>query len=412
MRSDFGLRIILIIYLFFNSLFFLYYLSGGLLVGDFKERFGSLPPEVLCIGFFINIVTLFLLLVIYRVCAHVKMNKHIRIRNSYFVDLTLLIVSFFYIFCVGYYGVGVAGVDESTLNVSKFVLYTYAILQPNFIIMIYLFCYYHSPRPIYWLIFLIFIVSSMLSGATINFIFFFLLWASYSNKRRLVMCFLAVGIFISPLIRFLKFVVIEYKRVLASGGNADILRVVSIYKTDDMSLWDTYLFFVKSTFSRFEMTSSSSFILEYSHKIRAAADSIGVIYPQNEYFIYNFFAKTFGFVSDSGAMTLQYIFANYLSGSTDWNAQIGLTGYALINGVTALSVYALVFVLLILSVIVSRLLRGDGAILLLTAIYIVVVLWHGWVVAYIYYFHALLLFMSLVLMANYISKLFTLKVTR
>lgn len=412
MRSDFGLKIILIIYLSFNFLFYLYYSFGGDLAGDFKEKFGSLSPEVLFFGFFINILSLLSLLVTYKVCSLIKISKHIRIRNSYFVDFILLVVCFFYIVCVSYYGVGVAGVDDSTLNVSKFVLYTYAVLQPNFLVMIYLFCYYHSPRPIYWVIFSVFVISSVLSGATVNLILFFLLWASYSNKRRLVVCFLFFGILISPLIRFVKFVAIEYRRNLTSGESSGVLQAVSTYKTGDMSLWDTYLFFVKSTFSRFEMTSSSSFILEYSHKISSAADSIGVIYPQNEYFIYNFFAKTFGFVSDSGAMTLQYIFANYLSGATDWNAQIGLTGYALINGVTALSVYALVFVLLILSVIVSRLLRGDGAILLLTAIYIVVVLWHGWVVAYIYYFHALLLFMSLVLMANYISKLFTLKVTR
>lgn len=403
MKSKFGLKLILSIYLFFNFSFYVYYFSGSPLSGDFKESFGSISPEILSYALLINIISLFLLLLTFYLFSLIKINRYIKIEDSFILDLIVFVVCLFYLLCVGYYGVGVAGIDESTLRVSKLLLYTYALLQPNFLIMIYLFCYYHSTRPIYWATFLLFLISSILSGATMNLILLFLLWASYSDKRRLVIFILVMGILISPLIRFLKFVVITYRRNMTSGESAEILQAVNTYKTDDMSLVDTYLFFAKATFSRFEMTSSSSFILENANKLNSLAESIGVIYPQNEYFIYNFFAKVFGFANENGAMTLQYIFAKYLSGNTDWNAQIGLAGYALISGVSALSVYILVFVLLVLTIIFSRLLKGDGSILLLTTLYIVIVLWHGWVIAYIYYFHALLIFILLIMTSRYLA---------
>ena len=89
-----------------------------------------------------------------------------------------------------------------------------------------------------------------------------------------------------------------------------------------------------------------------------------------------------------------------MSGSTDWNANIGFLGFAIIGGPSSMIVYLLVAILIMLTVTMSKTLYGDGAISQLTSIYVVIVLWHGWVIAYIYYAHALILFALIVLFSG------------
>lgn len=395
--SSFGFRLICGIYLFFNISFFIYYSFGNPLLGDFKELHGSLSVEILALGFSFVLMSFIIIVLIVKPLLRLPVKYVIRLKSNVVLDSLFFIISLFYFICIVFFGVGVSGVDVSQLKVSKLILYLYAILQPNFLLMIYIFCYYHSRNLFYWLILLTFISSSIMSGATANFIFIFLLFSSYSINKFRVIILLLIGIVLSPFVRFGKYVLLAYNRASSSGDNINILQAVATYKTSEMSLFDTYLYFLKGSFSRFEMVSSSSFIIKYSNQIHDYAHSIGILYPQNLYFLYKFFYENLFLLSTYNNQSLQYIFALFISGKDDWNANIGFFGFASLGGLDSVFVYLLVFFLICFTVILSRILRGDGAILQLTLIYIIVVVWHGWISAFIYYSHALILFALIVL---------------
>lgn len=398
--TSFGFRLICCLYLVFNIIFYVYYAAGNPLSGDFKENFGSLELGSLTLGLVAVFVSLIILLFLCKIILKLPMRAYIKVKSNPIVDVTLFIIAVFYFMCVTIFGVGLSGVDESNLTVSKVVLYSYALLQPNFLIMIYLFCFYHVRNFLFTLTLLFYVVTSILSGATVNLIFIFLLWATYTAYKKRVIFLLLAGILFSPFIRFIKYVLLTYNRSLSSQDGREITQAIATYKTDSMSWLDTYLFFFKGAFSRFEMVSSNSFIIDNHSTLSSFANSLGFIYPRNLYFTYKFTLENYFLYSDKSQYSLQYIFAYFLSGATDWNANIGFFGFAIIGGLSSIVTYILVAVLLLVTIILSRVLQGDGAIKQLTLIYVVIVLWHGWVIAYIYYAHALTLFTVVILVSG------------
>ncbi len=398
--STFGFRLICGLYIFFNLLFFIYYAFGNPLLGDFKEKYGTVSIDNLVLGLLAIISSLWLLLTFCKYVSKIPIKAKIKLKSSFMLDSIFLAITLFYFLCVAVFSVGVSGVDESQLKVSKAILYGYALLQPGFLVLIYIYCFYHVKSKMYNITLPIFVLTSILSGATANLIFIFLLWASYTAHKKRVLLLLFLGILLSPFIRFIKYVLLAYNRNLSSGEGSELAEAFATYKTDDMSFLDTYMFFLKGAFSRFEMISSNSYIIENNHIISSFANSVGFIYPQKLYFIYKFIEENYFLYSEKAQYSLQYIFAYFLSGSTDWNANIGFLGFAIIGGPSSMIVYLLVAILIMLTVTMSKTLYGDGAISQLTSIYVVIVLWHGWVIAYIYYAHALILFALIVLFSG------------
>lgn len=397
--SSFGFRLICCLYAFFNISFFVYYAMGNPLAGDFKEKFGTVKIESLMLGITVLLLSMLMLIYMCKYIAKLPLKRYINIKANLVIDSIFLLITFFYFISVVVFSVGVSGVDVGKLNVSKVILYGFALLQPGFLIMIYIFCFYHIRSFLYKLVFALFLLTSLASGSTGGLIFIFLLWASFSVYKARIIFMLIVGIALSPIVRFVKYILLTYNRALGSGDDMELTQAIAVYKSEDTSLFEVYIYYVKAAFSRFEMVSSNSFIIENHQALSSFSNSLGFLYPYNSYFISKFIAEGYFLQINKAQHSLHSIFAYYLSGTTDWNAGIGLLGLAFIDGLSSMPVYIMIVFLIFFAITLSRVLKGNNAIKQLTFIYIIIVLWHGWILAFIYYAQALILFTMLILIS-------------
>lgn len=372
---------------------------GNPLAGDFKEKFGTVKLESLILGITILLLSMLVLIYMCKYVAKLPLKRSINIKANFVIDSVFLLITFFYFISVTVFSVGVSGVDAGNLKVNKVILYGFALLQPSFLIMIYIFCFYHVKSFLYKIIFMLFLFTSLASGATGGLIFIFLLWASFSAYKIRIILMLIIGIALSPILRFIKYILLTYNRALGSGDAMELAEAIAVYKSEDTSMFEVYIYYVKAAFSRFEMISSNSFIIENHHALSYFASSFGFLYPYDSYFISKFIGEGYFLQINKAQHSLQSIFAYYLSGTTDWNASIGLLGLAFIDGLSSMPVYIMVVFLIFFTITLSRVLKGNSAIKQLTFIYIIIVLWHGWILAFMYYAQALLLFTMLILIS-------------
>lgn len=386
---DFFLRL----YIFFNVACAIYFSYSGLLGGDFGNAYIASPYWLMVSLVIVLMIFYFFSCFLFNLLSRIKVTRYSQV-NSIIIDIIFIFILMFSIYIALAYKIGVYGLDpDELISVPAYLVKTYSILQPIHLGIIYLFYRVSNFRFLTYVNLLLYVVLFLVSGQTNQFILMFALYLYYRNtyskpiKKNKLIILTTLGIAFYPLFRLLKVGIIGVQR-----DNTDILQFANGVGSDFFSYYATFLFV---TLERFQVVANISFILERFNEIHQSysllVDNGNVSNFFESNWIIKFVIKSFGLDVSTG-MQPQSFLALMINGKEFWSSHISLLGYSVFYGVASLFIYLFLLVVMALSIFLCKKMTNENNLLLLCRLLVLIFICHGWLMAYVLFLQALVVF--------------------
>ncbi|MEX6117413.1 oligosaccharide repeat unit polymerase [Providencia hangzhouensis] len=400
----------LYLYLFFNFACFFYFSITGFLGGDFRNQ--NIPADILLLSVSLLIIILtfyFYLRLIPTFIIRLKI-KSLRDTNIILIDLIALLIISFGIYSAIKFKIGVLGLEkEDSFAPSAFRMLS-ALTQPIYFGIIYLFYRCNFKSRLYIIILFLYILLIFSSGQTGQLLLIFLLYLynSYINKGKIklkkIFLLTSLCIFIYPFFRLIKDIAI-----LSYTKDTNITdEIKSVFSADIFEIYITYLFI---SLERFQIIANIQFLLSNWSDIYTQYNLSSDHFIQffSDYWISTYIIKITGFdYIINEYISPQSFLAFYINGKNTWASHIGPIGYFVFFGVGGGLILFFSIILTCISFYISKIITSNNNIILLTWLFTLQLICHGWIFAYVAYIQALIIFFaSLIILKikNYLSNI-------
>ncbi|MBL0500227.1 oligosaccharide repeat unit polymerase [Aeromonas caviae] len=402
------------LYVFFNVACTIYFSSIGLLGGDFGGEYKA-SSFWLVIALCIILLTFKLLpSVIFNIFNSIKVNRCESIKSNA-IDFFFTLVFIFSIYIAVVYKMGVYGMGEDIFDsIPSHINIAYSILQVPYLGLIYFFYRVDDFRKIAYLLNLVFYISlCLICGQTFQLIFILILYLLWRREvgnpvnMKWGVFFSVVGLLLYPFIRLLKLVLVTYQH---DAGEA---LVVAGYILNDFSGY--YVFSLFDSLERFQIVANLSFILERFDYLSSDYQRLVGYGNVNNFFssnwVFKFVIKTFGFFTDLSDSPQKYL-ALFINGNDFWTSHISFFGYYVFYGFASLFIYSFVLLAVFTGVCICKKISNKNNVQLLNRIMILIMICHGWFMAYVGFIQAILLFYFLLYFFDALNKFIRFSATR
>jgi len=262
--------------------------------------------------FFYYIIPIFIYYILYIKTKDIKFKHSIvlieykSIDNMVHIFFSLIIISFLIIFMTT--SVGSISREPSGSRVAEL---AFALIQPVFLVIFYIYYYVDSTAKIYKLNIFIFVISLFMTGFTGHILYFIPLIISWSFKnfgRKGTILIIISGLLFLPFLRILKFMI---------QHSIDLNGIVEMYN------FDFLLAFVKIVIDRFNYVPVIMFI-DWNREYFNNHDIIHEYYPFFQGYIGSFYHKLF---YGNGVLGINAELNFLLTGSYDSNATFPIVSY-------------------------------------------------------------------------------------
>ncbi|MBY5961341.1 oligosaccharide repeat unit polymerase [Marinobacter nauticus] len=401
MPEGFNRKFLFILFVFSNIAYaFVFYFTGEL-GGDFKGRGYSVELISMLISLAMVLFTFWFLAVFsWNLVSRIKVNRalpEVGLENWFF-DFVFLLLAIYLVIYRGLFGGGVGGhVPE---NGGVIFHYVAALITPSWLVAIYLFYRAQAPSVLYYVVLLLYVVSGLLSGLTGSLVLIFYLYltkltlsgSSFSKVK--IMVFFLIGVFVYPLFRIFKVVVIEANR---KGGlsEVDVADLGSFSVFLEKGWVSAYFDTLEASFQRLQMVANQYFIIDNLAIIR----DLFFIYDGKLFFenvwIYSVFVKRLG-IYEIGEYSFQNILALAATGNGTWSSQSGFLGHILLNPFSGFFYLLISIIFMVLLSLLAKL--YDKSKYLLNYVWFLVLSYfvHGWYFATVEVLQAFIVFGGIV----------------
>ncbi|HCJ9895218.1 TPA: oligosaccharide repeat unit polymerase [Escherichia coli] len=388
------------LYIFFNLLFSVFFIITGKLGGDFTSSDYNTNDYILICAF-ISVFFAFVLVlkILFPTIEDIRVTP-LAENKTKFLDVIILAVALYNAYSISM-GVGVNGIEKNDLQVSEFFKYIYAILQPSFLVLIYLFYRCNRVNNYYYITAMLYFSCSMISGESVNLLFLWpLLYLANRNKdkRKVKLNFITIlvlGLIFYPLIRMSKFVILS---VFLTGDSLTLSSMSDSYMrfADGGSFFEYYISMFSASFERFQVVANVQYLIENGTHIRNMYQYLPSDFF-NEYFLTNFIYKLLTGINYS-VTWLQSIVAYSINGNDSWNTHVSILGLGIVQGISSIPAYITMFFVFVFSILLSKKLATN--VIELTWFLVLLLFIHGWFVSYVMFTQALVLFYIIVIVSN------------
>ncbi|QUY06544.1 oligosaccharide repeat unit polymerase [Proteus mirabilis] len=391
-------------YLLINIIFTIVYSYTGYLGGDFANLsiISNIYSLVLSLFIFIIIVYFILKIVFPFIENKIKIKKHFKYEKSSLLNYIFLIISLFFLFC-SIIGISNHRVDHSQLNYPPALFYLYTLISPQYLLLIYIFYSYKSNSKIFFFIIIITIIASYLSGSSFTLIYLLPLYILREDKKikiKKLLTLLLLGIAIYPIFRFFKYALNSMFNLTSSFDMIELDNYISSTLHDN-SLLELYIYFLQLSVERFQVVSNISYIIDQSDILYSLSQNYNI---QNiDFFIFRTIENIF-FNNKNNEFILQKLVAININGLQTWSSHISLAGFFIIEGVNSITTYLYVVILLLFSILLSKLLSSNSRVIELTWINTLLFICHGWLSPFTYYVYSLLVFIMIIIFCDLLKR--------
>lgn len=384
------------IYLFSNIIAVSLYLIGGTIGGDLRgypidAPFFLIVSLMVTLGFmYITCVILFSF-----IDKTIKVKPILVTENYFLFDVIILIINISYGFFTLRYNVGMAGVAVSG-DIPSVPMYLFILLQPTYLVYIYLAFTGGHFRKLLILNALVLLVFAILKGwlSSVLYIVFILLMFNREYVVREKKKFIYLSVFalvFSPILRFMKSVVAAVNTSKAGISYDQAISAVLEYR---------------------EINSVSEFLSRYFLGIVERFEHAGILYYVlvddkvknilSSYSITPFFAEGWLqnrlyrlLVSDYETIDLQFLLADFILPLFRWRVNTTLPVWISLSPVNAIYVCIYAVVLMLCCIILSKLISQN--VVNFSWLAVLVMLHHGWFYSFSLYLQALFVFVCFML---------------
>lgn len=387
------------IYILSNFYFVFAYSFIGTLGGDFTDRYPASLLSLL-VAFILILFYWFLFIFAFVFFEKIKVNsiKHV---NSSLVDYLMFILALLHLNGL------ISGFISPSADVEPsvfYLLFNY-LFSVDMLLLIYLFYNVGKIRRIYYVNLFLTIFIYLYSGRTGIFIYMLPLYNLYYYSKRgqinfVVNCILiGFAFFIFPFFRSLK----HYSLLTVISDRYGELSFfdgfVEFWSENDFFI--TYFKYFNETLERFEHVSNVSFVMDnvVSINLYLSNFDFSYIYPATKRIIENILSLP------NVPYQLNKLIGGFVSqGETfQWNVPVGIPGLFFIDG-SLLASYIFFSILLILfSVLISKLINNNGFLLELTFLSMLLFVLHGWLNDFISYVFSLIVFFIIICTVKYLN---------
>lgn len=396
---------LIFLYSLSNVISTIVFIDKGFLGGDFFYIY-EVDDNLIIISLLIILFTFFIVYKLSEIFFEKRIiGLHYQLslkKDGWFFDFVMLLISIFYFLSVVYFKVGVIGISLSESNASKIVIYVFAILQPVYLIAIYLFVNIRNANLTYYFILVLYSLSISVSGITTPLIFIFVLILILIDNKitkltfNKVFAFLLLGLALYPFIRLLKFVIIGYNSELVGGTQQDMFFVYQLMSDKYNGFIDMYFSYLVLSLERIQHVANVSFIIDNYSVLN---NYLGHTESYN-FITENWVGKVIGAIiypeiSWNGYKTINYHFANYITPG-EWASQTGLIGRFLLEITNLPEMILFVIISYLLVSCLSNQISIDKYISVLSCLIMFIMLCHGWFNEVIKYIQALFVYFSMI----------------
>ncbi|WP_448885298.1 oligosaccharide repeat unit polymerase [Citrobacter telavivensis] len=400
---DFFLRL----YIFFNVVCAIYFSYTGFLGGDFANDYPA-SPFWLVVALVVVLTTFyFFSCSLFKLFSSVKVTRYSQV-NSVIIDLILTSIFIYSIYVTIFYKIGVYGLDPDELElVPGYLKQIYSVIQPIHFGIIYLFYRIGNYRFLTYINLVLYVALFLASGQTNQFILIFALYLFYRNNyakpinMNMLVLLTMIGIAFYPFFRLLKIGIVGFQR-----DNTDLIQFATLISSDFLSYYTTFLFV---TLERFQIVANISFLLEHFQEIyHTYSLSIGGGYIFNFFttnWIIKFIMKSVGLYIDADAsVSPQTFLALLINGRDFWASHIGVFGYYIFYGISSVFIYLFIIAIMFVTIILCKKMSINNNLLLLSRLLVLIIICHGWLMAFVFFLQALFLFYCLIYIVRGLNK--------
>ncbi|WP_413111943.1 oligosaccharide repeat unit polymerase [Thaumasiovibrio sp. DFM-14] len=382
-------RIFYKLYLYCNIVVVLGYLYFGTIGGDLRG-YVITSPMLLIVSLVVTVTMLyFICAVLYPIMSKVNIKPIIHINRYFVLDIIILIVNVSHgVFSIAY-DVGLAGISISS-DVPKIPLYLSIVIQPTFLLYIYLAFTGDKKRKLLIVNAGVILLVSLLKGwlSSVMYLTFIavMIYRDFFIREKVKFLIIAsLGVILSPFFRFMKAV---SSAVNGSESNISYIEavgaVINYREINSISdFLNTYLF---SVVERFEHVGILYYVM-VDDKVR---------YLFNDYNVTPFFAegwiqnRLYSSFSSLNNVDMQFLLAEMIYPYVRWRVNTTLPVWLYVDANNILLLISYVLFLMFICILLSKLI--STRVVNLSWLATLVMLHHGWFYSYSLYIQALMVF--------------------
>lgn len=390
------------IYVFCNILAVSWYLFNGVIDGDLRG-YEIKEPMILVLSLISTLAMLYLICrLVYPFISKCITIRPIFVSHNYlYLDLLILLINVSYSLFSIVYNVGMAGV-EITGDIPSAPLYIFIILQPTFLVYIYLAFTGDKIRKLLIVNAAIVLVVSLMRGwlTSLMYLSFIAIMLKKDFIVREKFKFIILGVLsliLSPIFRFIKSVSSTVNKSESNISYTNAIEAVIEYKnvTSISDFFNIYLF---GLIERFEHAGVLYYVI-VDDKVRYLLSNYSSTPFFAEGWIQNRIYNSF-FLNDD--IDLQFLIADFIYPYVRWRINTTLPVWLYIDSSHILLLISYVFFLMTVCIVLSKLI--SDRVVNFSWLATLIMLHHGWFYSFSLYLQALFVFVILVFVLRIVSR--------
>lgn len=387
------------------------YLYNGILGGDLSLTIVE-QPLILSLAIFLVVFSFYFVGFIHSSFLRISIPniKNFKVRHdAQIIDLIVFVFLLFSFLFSILYGYGRVGFD-SELSPS-FVIYFNKFFVPILFAEIYLFFKFLSNSRLYYINLALFLILAVYKGYTgpilhIGFLLIYRLYIKNKLNVKIISIMLLLAVLFGPIIRIIKNIII---RDLVTGGEGDYSNGLDTLYTisNASSFLELYFVYLQRVIERFESISAVYYIIINSNMIQNLYESYAFL----PFYLYHWVPQTIekifsqNSVYDVTQVYAQREIAHLISPYFDWQIHIGYFGWIFISPLLSVLYILYTFVLIFVCTQLTKLLSSErSAIEQLSWYFAMSYIVHGWFNEYLLYVQALIVFILILVVVNFLIK--------
>jgi len=200
------------------------------------------------------------------------------------------------------------------------------------------------------------------------------------------------------LIRFLKYAIIG-----SSAYNIE-LSIMMENALSDTSISELYKDMLIVALERFQFVANTSYVMDFSHTISNGYNPSILSYFSG-FWIVNSLTNAVGGHINFIVSPQEYL-ATMISGMGNWSSHIGLYGYSVFFREESFFIYIISVAILCISVLISKIIFRSYFFLVLPWVISFILIIHGWLIQYMAFLQAQLMFLLVIILAKIFRNIF------
>ncbi|OMQ23061.1 oligosaccharide repeat unit polymerase [Serratia oryzae] len=322
------------------------------------------------------------------------------------LDITVLLLSFLGAYGAIVYDIGVVGVgadSNSSFIVVKLISYVVSIFQPVWFCLIYI--YYRvcvGFNKLFFVNVIVYTILILATGQTVQFIaLIYVYMYIYFNRKHIFplsrLIWLSIlGVLTYPFFRFLKY------SIIASSAYDVEVGIMMQNAITEKTPYDIYIDMLFVGLERFQVVANTEYLLTNFSSISSNyIPSLSSFL--SGFWLFDSIYKMLGY-GITVVPTPQVYLATMINGADNWASHIGLYGYMVFFGSNAIFVYVISIIMIIFSVVISKFIIKSPFFILISWISSFILIVHGWVIQYMSFLQALIIFAFFIIFCRFFIK--------